>query len=97
MWREVALHDLEVRPADAAGRHAEQQLVIGGLRDRPLLQAEMVEAGRAASGQGEGSHSTMVAQTCRCRSVSAGDSGASGFRGGCSQPIASASPLARLR
>ena len=60
MRREVALHDLEVRPADATSGHAEQQLVVGRLRDRPFLQAEMVEAGRAGFDQGEGSHVTML-------------------------------------
>jgi hypothetical protein len=36
----VAVHDMQIRPADAAGRDLDQQLARSGHRQRPLDQPE---------------------------------------------------------
>jgi len=70
--------------------HSRLGLAPPGQEILPLgLTARIIGMSSAAAGS--------LGQTCRCRSVSGVVSGASESRGGCSQPIPSASLFARLR
>jgi hypothetical protein len=61
MGGKVALHELEIGPADRTGSHAQEQLAGSGGRVRHLAEAKRLAAGqRAGSLQDEGPHHAIL-------------------------------------